>query len=230
MVPRANIETERRKSKDSKMPLQNRVTPQGELLEGPRNAGFMGNRGRFHNSKQQLEKKRWSNPHWLICEMSFNGRKRDIWSDSYTELFFLDEPVALAAGHRPCFECRRSAFRAFAAAWQKAHGGDVPRAMEIDKQLHAARIDSQTRRQRCHTASLDQLPNGAFIKLHNINEATLVWGHELYPFTLDGYRSPVPRPNAIEVEVLTPKPTVAVLKAGYEPAIAISDPLESRLR
>jgi hypothetical protein len=132
----------------------------------------------------------------------------------YTELFFLDEAVALAAGHRPCAECRRTAWEAFCAAWKAAHGGPA-RAPALDAALHAARV-GRGRRQIRHTAPVETLPDGAFA-LH-AGRPCLVRGDAVLPFAPGGYGAALPRPSG-SVEVLTPAPTVAALAAGYAPAL-----------
>ena len=104
------------------MPLQNRVDPFGELLATPARGLFFGNRGgRFHTDAKTLTMRRWASRQWICCVLDFKGRQRDVWGRFYTELFFLDEPTAFAAGHRPCFECRRKDAEAFAEIWRKAH-------------------------------------------------------------------------------------------------------------
>ena len=101
------------------MPLQNRVDPFGELFAAPARGLFMGNRGgRIHTDDRKLTKRRWASRQWICCVLDFKSRQRDVWGRYYTELFFLDEVTALAAGHRPCFECRRKDAEAFAGAWQ----------------------------------------------------------------------------------------------------------------
>ena len=106
------------------MPLQNRVSPFGELFAASARGTLLGNRGgRIHRDDRTLGKRRFASRQWICCVLEFKGRRRKVWGDSYTELFFLDEPTALAAGHRPCFECRRAEARAFADAW--ARGQDL---------------------------------------------------------------------------------------------------------
>jgi len=103
------------------MPLQNRVTPFGDLVATPVRGTLMGNRGgRIHKDDRVLGPRRWASRQWICCVLAFRGRHRRVWGDGYTELFFLDEPTALAAGHRPCFECRRQDAIAFAACWRRA--------------------------------------------------------------------------------------------------------------
>src|ERR1700678_3077956 len=129
-------------------PLQNRVDPFGELHAVADRGGMMGNRGgRLHRDDQTLSGSRWKNKHWLICVCEFKGRRRDVWGKYYTELFFLDEPTALAAGHRPCFECRRQDAEAFAKAWRIAHKlQTLPYAGEMDEILHCERVDGRSKR------------------------------------------------------------------------------------
>ena len=124
-------------------PLQNRVDPFGELFATPARGLFMGNRGgRFHTDGRKLTQRRWASRQWICCVLDFKGRQRDVWGRYYTELFFLDEVTALAAGHRPCFECRRKDAEAFAGAWQQAFRRPRrPRADEMDLVLHAERLE-----------------------------------------------------------------------------------------
>jgi len=197
------------------MPLQNRVDPFGELRAVPARGLLFGNRGgRFHRDDRTLSRRRWTSRAWICCVLAFKGRHRDVWGNSFTELFFLDEPTALAAGHRPCFECRRADANAFAAAWAQGHGlGVVPRAGEMDMVLHAQRLDGRAK--RCHRAALDALPDGAMIVLEN--EPLAVRGDVLLPWSFSGYGPARPRPSGIEVDLLTPPATVAVLAAGFRP-------------
>src|SRR3984893_9924195 len=140
------------------MPLQNRVTPFGELVAVPARGTLFGNRGgRFHTDARTLTARRWASRQWICCVLDFKGRQRDVWGRYYTELFFLDEPTALAAGHRPCFECRRQAAKAFIAAFPGA-----PSHVEaMDEALHRERVEN--RRKRSWRARLDDLPDGAMI-------------------------------------------------------------------
>src|SRR3954454_14389461 len=130
------------------MPLQNRVDPFGELIVTPARGLFFGNRGgRIHTDDKRLTRRRWASRQWICCVLDFKGRQRDVWGRYYTELFFLDEPTALAAGHRPCFECRRADAQAFAACWQRAAGLKAPpRAPAMDDVLHAQRLDGVAKR------------------------------------------------------------------------------------
>src|ERR1700689_502221 len=137
-------------------PLQNRVDPFGELHAVAERGGMMGNRGgRLHRDDQTLSGSRWKNRHWLICVCEFKGRRRDVWGKYYTEIFFLDEPTALAAGHRPCFECRREAAKAFLAAFPGRPGG----ADAMDEALHRERVENRVK--RIWRTRLRGLPGGA---------------------------------------------------------------------
>ncbi len=170
----------------------------------------MGNRGILHDASGRLGAARWRHPHWVCCVLSFKGRRRALMAPNrYTELFFLDEAVALAAGHRPCAECRRADYLRFRKAWEAAVG-PAPRTGDIDRRLHAARIDG--RAQRRHTAAWADLPDGVFA-LHD-GQAVLLLRNMLHPFAPDGYAPALPRPTGRAI-VLTPAPTVATLRAGY---------------
>lgn len=202
------------------MPLQNRVSPDGEIVATPERGIFMGNRGCLHDARRRLGDRRWSHRLWIVCRTAWNGRRRELMRPGhYTELFFLDEAVALAAGHRPCGECRNADYRRYKALWAQAHGGPAPSAAEMDRALHAARVEPRTRRQVRHAAPLDDLPDGAFVRLPGEAPAFLVLGDRLLPFSFAGYGTPRPRPRGATAEVATPRPTLAVLAAGYRPVL-----------
>jgi hypothetical protein len=208
-------------------PLQNRVTPTSEIIADAARGTLMGNRGILHDAGRRLDPARWRHPHWICCRLSFKGRKRRVMTPGrYTELFFLDEATALAAGHRPCFECRREAFRAFQAAWRRAFGArSEASARVIDRALHAARVEPRSRRQIRLEAALDDLPDGAFALLADDRSTPLlVQGAHLLPWHPSGYGPPRLRPVATACLALTPRPTIAVLKAGYMPALHPSVP------
>jgi hypothetical protein len=199
------------------MPLQNRVTPLGEIIADPARGTLMGNRGILHDAQQCLGAARWRHPHWIFCRLTFKGRQRPVMAPRrYTELFFLDEATALAAGHRPCCECRRDDFLRFQAAWRKAFG-DHASAPAIDQALHRARVEPRSRRQIRFDASLDELPDGAFVLLPDTLSPLLVQSGRLFPWSPGGY-GPSRARCAGRVSVLTPAPTIAVLRAGYWPA------------
>lgn len=194
------------------MPLQNRVTPFGELIADPARGTFMGNRGgRFHRPDRTLGHRRFVSKQWICCALDFKSRQREIWSNGYTELFFLDEVTALAAGHRPCFECRRADANAFAQAWERACE-HRPRAAEMDVVLHAERLAGRGKRIR--RRSLAELPDGCMIAVNGSAEA--VRGDTVLAWSPAGYLGRRPRPSG-QVDVLTPPSIVAVLVAGYRP-------------
>jgi len=197
------------------MPLQNRVDPFGELLADPARGTFMGNRGgRFHTLAQTLTARRWASRQWICCVLTFKERHRDVWGQFYTELFFLDEPTALAAGHRPCFECRRQDAENFAEYWRKAQGKRRrPRATEMDRVLHRERLHGRAKRR--HRRSTDGLPDGVFIALDGA--AFALRGAALLRWTPQGYDARMSRPRGSMVDVLTPPAIIAVLSAGYRP-------------
>ena len=207
------------------MPLQNRVTPTGAIVADPARGLFMGNRGILHDGRKRLGRARWRHKHWIVCVLVFRGRRRRVMEPRrYTELFFLDEAVALAAGHRPCAECRRGRYQAFLAGWANGtgHVGATPKAAAFDDILHAARIDPRHRRQLTWEASLADLPDGTFIRLgdgDNDDVPLLVLGDALPGWTPDGYRNAMKRPRTPVVTVLTPRPTVSALAGGYMPAL-----------
>ena len=166
------------------MPRQNRVTPSGEIVAVPERGTMMGNRGRLHDGEGRIRRP-WQVKRWLICLLEFNDRHRQVMApDRYTELFFLEEATVLAAGHRPCFECRRKSFEKFAAAWAVGIGIDAndgrPAADSIDNRLHEERI-GPGRSKGTFRASIDDLPDGVFVTLGmDGGRAHLLWeGHLL---------------------------------------------------
>src|SRR6266545_3937706 len=158
------------------MPLQNRVTPFGNLVAVEGRGLLMGNRGRLHDAERRIVRYAQGR-RWIACLTSFQGRRRTVMSPGlYTELFFLDEAVALAAGHRPCAECRRDRFNAFRAAWAANGHSQLPSATEIDNRLHTERVAPDRSKRLC-TAALDELPDGVFVVVEG--HAFLVWGDAL---------------------------------------------------
>jgi hypothetical protein len=196
------------------MPLQNRVDPFGSLFADPARGLFMGNRGgRIHSEERTLGFRRFVSKQWICCRLEFNKRQRVVWGNSYTELFFLDEVTALAAGHRPCFECRRQDAKAFAECWQQAFRlRAAPRAHEMDEQLHAERLDGAAK--RWHRRKLDELPDGAMVT--SGKDAFAVRGDRLLRWTPSGYGQRKTHP-AGAVDVLSPPAIIAVLARGYQP-------------
>lgn len=195
------------------MPLQNRVTPFGVLIATPARGTIFGNRGgKFHRNDRTLGTRRWASRQWICCVLQFKGRHHPVWRDRYTALFFLDEVTALAAGHRPCFECRRRDAKAFAEKWAQAKGGGIPRAPAMDEVLHAERLKGRVK--RTHEMPVDELPDGVFIAMDQ--DAYAVRGAHLLRWSDRGYTDSIVRPRGT-VTVLTPPGIVAVLSAGYRP-------------
>lgn len=198
------------------MPLQNRVTPTSELIVTRERGTLFGNRGLLHNDRQEIVRP-FRGTRWITCLLEFKGRRRTLMSPGqYTELFFLDEVTALAAGHRPCAECRRDDFNRFRQAWADGQGrSDLPSAAELDEVLHAERWDGDARVMRRWEAQADELPDGAFV-LHD-GEPHRVRDGGLERWTPAGYDQPVewPPAAATAVTVLTPPSIVAALATGY---------------
>jgi hypothetical protein len=203
------------------MALQNRVTPMGDIIADAALGTLMGNRGILHDESRRLGTARWRHRSWICCRLSFKDRRREVMAPRrYTELFFLDEATALAAGHRPCCECRREDFLAFQAAWRRAVDTADASATAIDRVLHKARVDPRTRRQIRFEAPLDDLPDGAFVVLADgPSSPLLIVGDDLLPWRPAGYGTPRPRPLRTRCLVLTPRPTLAALRAGYAPSL-----------
>jgi hypothetical protein len=194
------------------MPLANRVTPFGELISTPARGTLLGNRGgKFHTGSKRLTSRRWASRQWICCVLEFKGRQRDVWGRYYTELFFLDEVTAFAAGHRPCFECRRQDAERFATLFS----GTTKRASApaMDDVLHAERLDGKSK--RIHRRALDTLPDGAMIALGD--DAFAVRGRHLLRWTPSGYTETRARPRRLAVDVLTPPAMLTVLSRGYAP-------------
>lgn len=209
-------------------PLQNRVDPFGDIHAVPDRGTLMGNRGGcLHNDSRQLGRRRWVSRRWIACVLSFRGRHRTVMTPRrYTELFFLDEPTALAAGHRPCFECRRSEARAFAAAWALAfHLSKMPRADEIDRRLHAERTVSKRATVTAQRVRPADLPNGAMVATKADNEGRAAWlvlDGTLWHWSFTGYEAALSVEEVGEAELITAPSIVSVLAAGYQPHIHYS--------
>jgi hypothetical protein len=199
------------------VPLQNRVTPFGEIIALEQRGLFMGNRGIIHDPlSRTLLRRRWTNKAWIVCRCDFGGRRREVMRHrSWTELFFYDEAVALAAGHRPCWYCRRESALAFAAAWRRAHSLRSVTAAQIDGRLHAERLDA--RRQRIHAlpAPAPELPDGTMVRA--AGDAHVVVRGKMFRWSAGGYEKASTRARADAL--LTPPSTVATLRAGYVCAV-----------
>jgi hypothetical protein len=200
-------------------PLQNRVTPTGEIVAHPARGLMMGNRGCLHGDDYRLRNSRWRSKLWICCVLEWKGVRRDPMPPGrWTALFFLDEATALSAGHRPCAYCRRAEYNRFVAAWMSAHSSvQRPKAGEIDARLHAERVDARTRRQAVHTARVGDLPDG--VMLRHRETIGLLRGRRLLPWSWEGYGAPVALPPGTSVALLTPPATAGTIAAGYRPVL-----------
>jgi hypothetical protein len=202
------------------MTLRNRVMPDGRIVADPARGAMMGNRGILHDEDRNLGRARWRHRNWVACRLEFRGRRRPVMAPwHYTELFFLDEAVAFAAGHRPCGECRRGDYLRFKALWETAHGGEALAAKDLDAALHLERAVPRTFQQRRHEADLADLPDGAFVLIEGV--ALLVWGDELLPYAPAGYGAAIARPKSGRAVVLTPPGVLDVFRAGYRPGVSV---------
>jgi hypothetical protein len=190
-------------------PLQNRVDPYGELRAVAERGRLMGNRGgRLHDNARRIGRRRWAAKAWIACVCEFKGRQREVFGRGYTELFFRDEPTALAAGHRPCFECRRAEAQTF----QSAFPGQSPRAPDMDARLHAERLDSK---RLLRPLRLSELPDGAMVVWRE--SPHLVAGGRLWPWSYGDYGAPEVIAPGATAAAITPASILAALKGGYGP-------------
>lgn len=198
-------------------PKRNRVTPLGDIVAVPLRGAWTGNRGNLHDRGTEVVRFHRS-ALWITCALEFRGWRLPQWAPGrFTLLFFHDEAVSFAAGHRPCALCRRADYQQFRRAWVAGLGGPVPLAKELDRRLHAERIVRGTHRRRLHPGRWPDLPTGAFVLAGD--GPALVHDRTVLPWTVDGYGPPRRRPARGEVPVITPPSTVAVLRAGYRPQL-----------
>jgi hypothetical protein len=202
------------------MPLQNRVTPLGELVADPARGLVYGNRGCLHDAEGRI-RRRFAVKRWIACRLEFRGWHRFplMQPGKFTELFFLDEATAFAAGHRPCALCRRDDYDRFGALWRERHpdvGADA-----IDARLHEERVAPATRAHRLHPVEVRGLPDGAFV-LDN-GAPKLVLGRELLRWSPGGYVSREPRGSGQGL-LVTPPSLVAILRTGWESAVPLLHP------
>ncbi len=203
-------------------PRPNRVTPLSELIATPSRGLVYGNRGCLHDETGRI-RRRWNGRRWISCQLRFKDWRRTtlLQPGRFTELFFLDEATAFAAGHRPCALCRRADYNRFVAIWQTLHPEQTD-ADEIDIQLHDERVDPGTREQRHHDGPLDELPDGAFV-LHD-GAPHLVLGDNLLAWSAAGYPTRSPRPTGIRARVITPPSLVAVLRTDWQSLVPVVHP------
>jgi hypothetical protein len=196
----------------------------GDVVAIPLRGAWTGNRGRLHEGGGAgAEVVRFHNGDlWIICALQFNDRWHEQWRPRrFTWLYFHDEAVALAAGHRPCAECRWSDYVAYREAWADGLDVPIPTAAEMNRQLHGERIVRGTHRRRTHALPWRDLPDGTFVRLESGGPA-LVVGDRLVTWTADGYGERSRRPRRGKADVVTPPSSVAVLQAGYPVQVDVS--------
>lgn len=205
-------------------PLQNRVTPAGEIVATPHRGMFTGNRGILHNASKELTARRWTSSRWITCLLDFQGRKMELMAPhQWTQLFFLDEATAFAAGHRPCAYCRRADFNRFLAAWTAGNGRPEEtghaRASAVDAVLHRERL-TPARTKRTFAGRLGELPDGTMVILpHDPGEVWLIWAGVLLQWSPGGYVHSSRLPATEAAQVLTPRSVVSAFSAGYRPSV-----------
>lgn len=202
--------------------LQNRVDPYGNIIKTSARGNWMGNRGILHDENQDLLRP-YKLKAWITCVLQFRGRKRTVMSPNrYTELFFFDEATAFAAGHRPCFECRRQDYNRFKSFWLKSnpeYGFDEKTSIQkIDDVLHRERINRDGSKVK-HEEDLNSLPDGTFIELDG--KPYVIFQEAIYEWSPFGYGEKKPLPEAEKVTVLTPKSFVNTFRAGYVPEVRV---------
>jgi len=204
------------------MPLRNRVSPLSELVADSARGLVYGNRGCLHDETGRI-RRRYNGKRWIACRLEFRGwrRKTLLQPGRFTELFFLDEATAFAAGHRPCALCRREDYLRFGRIWHEVHPGQAG-ADAIDAQLHAERVAPGSREQLRHPALLDELPDGTFVVRSGV--PWLVVGAELLRWTPAGYVDARPRPAGEEAVLITPPSLVAVLRTGWSSVVPLLHP------
>jgi len=197
-------------------PLQNRVTPTGDIIATPHRGMFTGNRGVIHDPASKTLTRRWANKAWLTCVCEFRGRRREVMGGrSWTELFFLDEATALSAGHRPCFYCRRDAAVRFRAAWEAGNGATNVSARDIDAVLHRERLSGGKKRLHPLPMPLEELPAGAMVQQGN--GSYLIARRRALSWSPAGYGQA--QTTLQDAMLLTPPSTLRALSAGYRPVL-----------
>jgi hypothetical protein len=199
------------------MPLQNRVMPSGDIIATPHRGLFTGNRGIIHDPATKTLTRRWAGKAWLTCVCEFRGRRREVMGGrSWTELFFLDEATALAAGHRPCFFCRRDDAKRFRAAWEAGNGVTAILARDMDAVLHRERLADGNKRLHALSMSLEELPDGAMVQQET--ESYLIAQRRAWRWSPAGYRAGE-NITLRDARLLTPPSTLRAMSAGYRPVL-----------
>lgn len=222
------------------MPLQNRVAPDGTIFSDPARGLLMGNRGGvLHDGGRRLTARRWASKQWIACALSYKDRHETIMAPlRYTQLFFLDEATALAAGHRPCALCRRADFLRFMAGWQRLHGlARLPKVAEVDAVLQVERV-ARSRAKITFDARLADLPPGVMVEVGSdptsrrgiSGRYCLCIDGVVLPWSPSGYGAEIEARPDLDVRVLTPRSIVAVIAGGYQPMLHPSARLMSAAR
>jgi len=189
----------------------------GDIVAIPLRGQWTGNRGIIHSGREIV--RFHASDHWITCALEFRGRRDEQWRPHrFTWLYFHDEAVSFAAGHRPCAECRRDSYNAYRHAWAEGLGVDALSAKQMNRQLHGERIVRGTRRRRIHRLPWPDLPDGTFVRLETA--PAVVVGTDLREWTHEGYGNRRARPARGTADVITPPSTVAALGAGYPVQIA----------
>jgi hypothetical protein len=192
--------------------MRNRVTPMGDIVAIPLRGAWLGNRGILHRGTDVV--RNHASDLWIICALEHKDWRLPQWQPGhFTVLFFHDEAVALAAGHRPCALCRRASYDAYRDAWSVTQRRGLPWAKEMNKQLHNERLVAGTSHRRLHSIEWTALPDGAFVRVDG--GPALVLGARIVPWTVDGYGRSRARPTSGRVEVITPPASVGALRVGY---------------
>lgn len=200
----------------TRAPRRNRVTPLGDIVAAELRGAWTGNRGILHEGTDVVRLHRGRL--WIICALHYKDQRLPQWAAGhFTVLFFHDEAVALAAGHRPCALCRRAAYTAYRQAWAAGTGEPVPSAAEIDRTLHGERLGRGTRRRRLHPVAWAEAPAGAFVR--TADGPALVLASVIVPWSVQGYAAARARPRGGTAELITPPSSAAALRAGYRPQI-----------
>ena len=205
------------------MPRRNRVDPWGDLHAVDGRGLFTGNRGCLVDESRELVRHHRSNL-WIICVTSFRGWRHELDKPGrWTPLFFLDDAVALAAGHRPCGFCRVDDYRAYRDAVTEELGRTEPvRAEELNRRLASERLRrggglDRARDRRVWAAVIDDLPDGSVIAADD--GPRLVVQDRTLAFSFDGWRAPRQRPVGETVQTITPPTSVAALHRGLRPVL-----------
>jgi hypothetical protein len=200
-------------------PMRNRVTPMGDIVAIPLRGAWLGNRGILHRGTEIT--RNHASDLWIICALEHKDWRLPQWEPGhFTVLFFHDEAVALAAGHRPCALCRREAYDRYREAWATSRRSPLPTAKEMNRRLHGERLVAGSSRRRLHSVEWRGLPDGAFVSVDG--GPWIVLGNRIVAWTEEGYGPAYRRPDEGRVEAITPPSTISALRAGYPAQIDAS--------